>query len=286
MTAKHRRRETIRTTGRPVEAPAPPPGLSAARKQSWAAYWQSEAGIATATTGDFDSATTLWGLYREVDRVSKLLRAAPAMTTGSMGQQRVNPLAARHMELNREIRQRERGLAIGGPVNRQRLPEVDLDPRYLLARMNAMVELPDLNDPEFGGSSHHWIRDPHAMTDDELERVVADRLRDGRAISEQIWTYNMVQLEEVIAERGIDQGALLHRAQAANEANEVLLLAEWERMLAEAQQHATWADAGTEAETRLRARISVLEELVGAAAERGVMWAQASPWRKAQLVGA
>jgi hypothetical protein len=103
----HRRRHTIHTTGRPVEIPTPPPGLSAARRRSWDAYWRSESGIG-ATTGDQTSASTLWALYRELDRIGKLLRTAPVMTTGSMGQERVNPLAARHMELTREIRQQKK----------------------------------------------------------------------------------------------------------------------------------------------------------------------------------
>jgi hypothetical protein len=136
MARPHRRREPIIVSPRPFEVPPAPPGLSAARRRGWVAYWRSEAGIAAATNGDLDTARTLWGLYREFDKVERLLREAPTMTRGSRGQARVDPLASRHMEQTREIRQHEKSLAIGGPVNRQRLPELETDPVFLLARIN------------------------------------------------------------------------------------------------------------------------------------------------------
>jgi hypothetical protein len=292
MTRKHRRRSTIHLNGHPVVVPSPPPGLSAARRRSWEAYWESEAGRAAAQTGDLDTARTLWGLYGEFDKVTRLLHDSPTMTMGSMGQKRVNPLASRHLELTREIRQQEKSLAIGGPLNRQRLPEVEVDPAFLLARMNARV--PSLDHPEFGG----FIWGDEVLTADNIEREAAARLRDGHPLCGCPIAHHRHQpgdgacpdgpldtrrLVEVIKERGIDQAELLDRAAERNRENAELLLAEWERMLAEATQELTSVGAGTEAETRLRALISVLEEHLDDAAERGVMYAQASPARKTDL---
>jgi hypothetical protein len=89
------------------------------------------------------------------------------------------------------------------------------------------------------------------------------------------------------AEAGeIDLDELRKRARQANRANEQRLLADWQRVLAQAQHQLPGVGSGTATETRMRARISVLEELLEEAAEHGVMWAQSAPWRKDELASA
>jgi hypothetical protein len=294
----HRRRHTIHTTGRPVEVPTPPPGLSAARRRSWDGYWRSESGMAAAASGDHGSASTLWALYRELDRIGKLLRAAPAMTTGSMGQERVNPLAARHMELTREIRQQEKALAIGGPVNRAQLGEVEVDPVFLLAKMYAQMDVPRLrrHHPHEGFDMTNVISTgpaPQAMSDEGEVRLAAERLRNGEFPGGRPGAIDPYHVIERAEAGEIDLDELRGRAEQANEENEAALLEEWKRMLAEAQQgyvpnreRARMANipAATPDTYRL-ALIDVLEEYIAEAAEHGVAWADAAPWRKEQLRG-
>jgi hypothetical protein len=113
-------------------------------------------------------------------------------------------------------------LAIGGPVNRQRLPEVEVDPGFLLARMYEDVEIPSLDNPEFGGA------DPRRglfndLSDDDIKRIAAERLRDGQPLSGRPGPQDIYRLLELIDERCIDPYRLLARAAAANRENAELL---------------------------------------------------------------
>jgi hypothetical protein len=97
------------------------------------------------------------------------------------------------------------------------------------------------------------------------------------------------------AEKGeIDLDEILRRAKERNRQNEELLLAEWKRLLDDAQHglvpggglsRMMLITGGTPEAYRL-GLIDVLQERLDDAASRGVTWAQLSPGRREQLVSA
>jgi hypothetical protein len=99
-------------------------------------------------------------------------------------------------------------------------------------------------------------------------------------------------LPGLVQEHGIDPVRLMTRARARNRANERRLFTEWQRLLDEAQQgrlssgegwprmaHVT----GATPEIYRQALVDLLEKAIDEATERGVMYAQAPLWRRAEL---
>jgi hypothetical protein len=148
----HRKRLTVLVDGRAVQVPEPPRGLSASRLSAWNAYWRSPAGAASASdVNHTDAVYRLWGQYQQYDRVAAAVASKPILSVGSMGQERLSPLASREAELLRRIESGERRAGIGGVANQRKIPQVEVDPVVVFARMFAAFDIPRLDDFEFGG---------------------------------------------------------------------------------------------------------------------------------------
>jgi hypothetical protein len=247
------RRPTTRHQALP-DAPPPPAGMLAAQVRSWHAFWESDDAARVGTAGLADL-TRLWETLDDRAR-SRAQFNKQKLTAGSMGQTVLHPLAAHIAKQDHEVRQLRRRLGLGAA----KVAPAPVSPVYLLARINARY--PTLDNPEFGGFDMGLWGDALEYLD--AVRLAASMLRDGKPLAD---------LEP-------------HRnaATAANEANEALLLAEWERMQAEAAAHLPYTVEGSPEELRLRALADVLREKLDEAAERGVDFAQAAPWRRAELM--
>lgn len=89
-----------------VEPPAPPAGLSAKSKERWAAFWKSK------LAAYVDVGSDLHRLERwiaDVDEFDKLRKSyeKKRIVEGSTGQPRLNPIASRLAQLEKQIRDAE-----------------------------------------------------------------------------------------------------------------------------------------------------------------------------------
>jgi hypothetical protein len=227
--------------------------MLAEQVRSWHAFWKTDDGARIGTAGLADL-IRLWEALDDRAR-SRVQFNKQKLTAGSMGQTVLHPLADHIATLDHEVRQLQRRLRLGAA----KVAPAPVSPVVMLAKINA--HYPTLDSPEFGGFD--WRLWGEALEYLDAVRLAASRLRDGEPLAD---------LEP-------------HRtaATAANEDNELLLLAEWEKLQAEAAAQLPYTIEGSPDEMRLRALVDVLREKLDEAAERGVDFAQAAPWRREQL---
>jgi hypothetical protein len=73
--------------------PTPPRGLSAESRETWRSFWSSDVAHAVDRASDMAGIRRWIRTVDEYEQVSAAIRQTP-FVTGSMGQQRLNPLAS------------------------------------------------------------------------------------------------------------------------------------------------------------------------------------------------